>query len=133
MKEDRASDVALQFGSTSTRSTFFSPDGSLIKAGVGEIRGPEAIQADFDQGLRSGSSVGLTWAAERAEVSNSGDLGYTVGYYQVDSVGEDGVRSRVRGMYVNIWRRQPDESWKIELSIRNPTTTPVVVSEGDSG
>ena len=57
----------------------------------------------------------------RAEVSLSGDLGYTVGRFESVSVDSMGVETRGQGLYVSIWRRQEDGSWKVEMDLGNPT------------
>src|SRR5579884_1338228 len=63
----------------------------------------------------------LTWQAVKAEVSASGDLGYTYGYYQMRSHTAQGEVSR-EGKYTTIWRKQPDGSWKVVLDIGNESS-----------
>jgi ketosteroid isomerase-like protein len=54
----------------------------------------------------AGSS--LSWTPTRAEIAASKDLGYTFGSYKVRM----GAEIRGQGVYVTIWRKQPDGSWK---------------------
>lgn len=60
----------------------------------------------------------LTWKPEKAIVADSGDLGYTYGYYQsrAHSTQGDVVHE---GKYATIWRKQKDGSWKVVLDIGN--------------
>ena len=60
-------------------------------------------------------------AAPGAEVSSSGDLGYTVGSFESYGLDESGAEVRGQGLYVSIWRRQADGSWKVEMDLGNPT------------
>lgn len=102
--------------------SFFSPNGAVIREGVGEIQGIEAIQASMD--AVSASVTSFTWGPERAEVSASGDLGYTVGRYRTTGLNAEGVEMESTGMYVSVWRRQSDGEWKVELDLGNPLTAP---------
>jgi ketosteroid isomerase-like protein len=57
----------------------------------------------------------LTWAPEIAEVSASGELGYTSGPYEVRP--GRGTEPTGFGHYVSIWKKQADGAWKVLLDI----------------
>jgi len=57
----------------------------------------------------------LTWAPEIAEVSASGELGYTSGPYEVRP--GRGTEPTGFGHYVSIWKKQVDGTWKVLLDI----------------
>jgi ketosteroid isomerase-like protein len=133
MLADRASNNDLHRSGPSSWSTVFAPGGSMIRPGVGEIRGQDAIHEAFMEDVYSGAVADLTWSPGRAEVSRAGDLGYTVGQYLATGVDSTGVRTSVRGMYVRLWVRQADGNWKVEMEIRNPVTEPEVMDEPTSG
>jgi len=128
MKADWAFNEAVNRQGPSQWSTFFSPDGSVIQAGVGLIQGQDSLQAAFDEAIYSGELAGLQWNPNQAEVSLSGDLGYTVGSFAMEGVDSTGVRSKVLGLYVSIWRRQEDGTWKVEMNLRVPATEPEILS-----
>lgn len=65
----------------------------------------------------------LTWQPVKADVSRSGDLGYTYGSYEFKANGGDG-KSAENGSYVRIWKRQKGGNWKVVLDILNPLPTP---------
>lgn len=109
-------------------SSFFTSDGAMIQEGVGEVRGAEELQAIMDAADAALDISLFTWAPTRAEVSNAGDLGYTVGNYQRIVRGPDGVELESTGTYVSIWRRQTDGSWKVEMDLGNPVTPPTPIS-----
>jgi ketosteroid isomerase-like protein len=56
--------------------------------------------------------VRLTWSPSKVEVSDDGTLGYTWGRYDFRSKGKDGKVDSSTGIYLTIWRRQVDGSWK---------------------
>jgi ketosteroid isomerase-like protein len=56
----------------------------------------------------------LSWQPEFADISASGDLGYTTGPYRFER-GSGGDSAVSRGYYVTIWRKQPGGAWKVQL------------------
>jgi ketosteroid isomerase-like protein len=56
--------------------------------------------------------VQLTWSPSKVSVSDDGTLGYTWGRYDFTSKGKDGKIDSSSGIYLTIWRRQADGSWK---------------------
>ena len=89
--------------------------------GIKTVTGLAAVHAGFDH-WPAGAT--LTWEPSFAESSDAGDLGYTYGRYvfrmKVKNVDTD-VES---GTYVTIWKRQPDQSWKIVLDGGQPDPEP---------
>jgi ketosteroid isomerase-like protein len=61
----------------------------------------------------------LTWSAVGADISSSGDLGYTYGTYEFSAIGKDGKPSVEHGKYTSIWKKQKDGSWKVVLDMGN--------------
>jgi ketosteroid isomerase-like protein len=61
----------------------------------------------------------LTWKPIGADVSSSGDLGYTYGTYEFRSKDASGKPSVSHGKYTSIWKRQKDGSWKVVLDMGN--------------
>ena len=59
----------------------------------------------------------LSWEPTRAEIAASEDLGYTFGNYKI----RNGEEVRSHGVYVTIWEKQPDGSWKYVLAGGNAT------------
>lgn len=102
-------------------ASFFAPGGSMISQGIGEIHGQAQILAAMEEAFAD-PTYRLTWEPLRAEVSGSGDLGYTVGRYTSSRVGNLGQTTRSSGLYVTIWRRQDDGSWKVEMDLGTPTS-----------
>ena len=65
------------------------------------------------------SHIHLTWAPVKADVSDS--LGYTFGKWQFKIDGRDTIDY---GVYVTVWKRQPDKTWKYVLDGGNSTPKP---------
>jgi ketosteroid isomerase-like protein len=53
-----------------------------------------------------------------ADISRSGDLGYTYGMYDLKASGGD--QKLEHGNYVRVWKRQTNGRWKVVIDILNP-------------
>ena len=60
------------------------------------------------------SSFSLTWEPQGADMSRSGDLGFTYGIYSMQI-----NDSTYKGTYVTIWRKQNSGKWKMVLDTGN--------------
>lgn len=89
----------------------FTEDGVLIPPGDVSAWGSEAIRTAHSELLDSGGSV--EWSASSASVSECGDLGYSIGDFEVST----GAGGATLGEYVTIWRKQPDGEWKVEVDV----------------
>jgi ketosteroid isomerase-like protein len=61
----------------------------------------------------------LTWTPVGADISASGDLGYTYGTFEFRSKDKDGKPVVDHGKYTSIWKKQRDGSWKVVLDMGN--------------
>lgn len=58
----------------------------------------------------------LSWSPEFADVSQSGDLGYTTGPWEIRSGGQQ-QRSAAAGHFVSIWKRQAGGPWQVVVDL----------------
>lgn len=68
----------------------------------------------------SQEAVSLLWEPQRAEVAESGELGYTWGLYTLVYSGDDGEDVTEIGKYLNIWKKQADGMWRVAIDMGNP-------------
>jgi len=73
----------------------------------------EAMESLHDPRTGKGD-LHLEWKPVRAEVSESGELGWTTGESRVM-----GPRGERHGRYITIWRKQSDGSWKVSADLGN--------------
>ena len=95
----------------------FGSDGMMISGGTVNA-GQEGIRQAVLP-LFADSAFEIHWVPGFAAVSSTGDLGYTIGTYEMTTSGEDGPVAQ-DGAYLTVWRRQPNGSWKVEADIGNP-------------
>lgn len=67
----------------------------------------------------------LIWTPVGADISASGDLGYTYGNYEFHSKNKQGKETVDYGKYTSIWKRQKDGSWKVVLDMGNSSKPPM--------
>jgi ketosteroid isomerase-like protein len=96
----------------------FTDDGVMFRSGE-LLRGHEAIRELMAPGLNN-PGYSLSWDPIHAEISESGDLGYTIGRFESRMVGEAVDSLLGSGSYVSIWRRDADGVWKVVLDIGSP-------------
>jgi len=60
----------------------------------------------------------LTWQPTKADVSISGDLGYTYGTYEFKAIGDG--KPAESGNYMRIWKKQANGKWRVVLDLLNP-------------
>ncbi len=104
--------------------SWFAPDARIFPPGEPVIEGLDAIKAHY---LKTGFDPRpLTWKPAYAELSASGDLGYTVGYASWPGTDDQGRKVAHGSKYLTVWRRQPGGAWKVAADIGNaaPATRP---------
>ena len=57
----------------------------------------------------------LSWVPEKADISESGDLGYTYGNWNYSGVNEKGSPVQNNVNYVTIWKKQKEGEWKVAM------------------
>lgn len=86
----------------------FAADEAVLMRGNQLIVGKEEIQ----KFMENQTSRGLSWKPEHVDVSTSGDLGYTYGYYTFVYQDSTGTNMEAQGVFHSVWKRQEDGSWK---------------------
>ena len=99
---------------------YFADSGVQMNPGHNYV-GKAAIRALMTPDLADTTHL-LSWTPGSVEVAASGDLGYTIGRWELGP--RVGGPALVRGSYVTIWRKQPDGSWKVVLDAGNADPAP---------
>lgn len=111
-------DVDLQWAKTADAMTadqfvaFFADDATLLPPNVPAMTSKEAIQRWMSE-LMASPGYALSWQPTKVGVSEGGDLGFTMGVYQLKLTGPNGKPVADHGKYLTVWRRQPDHSWRV--------------------
>jgi ketosteroid isomerase-like protein len=84
-------------------AVLFSARPVVGKAAIREFETPAFADPEFQ----------LQWQPAHAEMFPSGDMGYTVGRYELHANNAKGEPVVRRGTYLTVWRKQADGSWKV--------------------
>jgi ketosteroid isomerase-like protein len=95
--------IAAGFAKYAAEDAVASRNGNLIK-------GRNKINEFYNQ-TRS-SKDKLEWTAEFADISASGDMGYTYGKYIYTAYDSAGVPKEYKGIFHTVWKKQKDGGWK---------------------
>ncbi len=114
------SEASVAKGSREAFHEYLDEEALMLPAGSQPIFGRE----DIYKIMSSGSNAVLTWEPVMAEVSKSGDLGYTWGRYKSLREGPDGTIKTEYGKYLNVWKKQDDGTWKVRVDIGNSNPMP---------
>jgi ketosteroid isomerase-like protein len=121
LEADRAfAQASIDHGAAEAFRMFLAEDALMLPAGGTPITGRDTIF----EGMSSGPASLLTWEPQRAEVARSGELGWTWGTYEVRPEGDLEAEPLAYGKYVNVWRTQPDRTWKVIVDTGNSSPAP---------
>jgi len=90
--------------------SFWAPNGTMAMPGMPAMTGEKAIRDGIGP-LFKAPGFTVSWKPTRAEVSSSGDLGYTVGTYELTVHNAAGLPSTENGKYLSTWKKI-DGAWK---------------------
>jgi ketosteroid isomerase-like protein len=90
---------------------YIADDAVLLRPGFLPI-----IEGDVIRFLNAqeDTSFTMTWEPKGADVSSSGDMGFTYGVYKVAT-----ADTTLQGTYLNVWRKQDDGTWKFVVDTGN--------------
>ena len=100
---------------------YVADDGVLLRPFSYPIVGAGAIKKFLES---DSTDFILTWAPVFADVSLSGELGYTYGLYELSFKDEKGTLNIRKGTYVSIWKKNSSGNWKWVLDTGNPGLEP---------
>ena len=75
------------------------------------VKGRTAIQAAF-AGMMKDPNFALSFSPTRVVVAKSGELAYDYGNFQLTVSEKKGKANTLKAMYVVVWGKQADGSWK---------------------
>jgi ketosteroid isomerase-like protein len=97
--------------------SYYADDAVEVPNGSPAIVGK--IEIAKTMGFLDDKNNRLIWTPVGADISASGDLGYTYGTYEFRSMDKDGKPFVDYGKYTSIWKLQKDGSWKVVLDMGN--------------
>jgi ketosteroid isomerase-like protein len=96
--------------------SYFADDASDLPNGGAIVTGRENIRKALGPW---GPDVSLTWTPVKAEMAESGELGYTFGNYVFKAKDKDGNLVVRNGKFATVWKKQKDGGWKVAMDMGN--------------
>ncbi len=102
-------------------------DAALLPPEAPLTQGREAIR-EVIANLEAIPGFSVTWSPSFARVAEAGDLGYTIGAYEM-TMAPEGQAVRLVGKYLTVWSRQADGTWMVTADMFNADGSPSPVEE----
>lgn len=103
--------------------SYWTGDAVIYSPGEAPVSGKEAIRGYVAQSLKN-PGFAISWTPMQAEVSRSGDLGYTMGTNAFTIPTAEGGSTTVAGRYVTVWRKEADGKWRCVVDFWNQAPAP---------
>jgi len=117
MEADTAfSDFSVKHGIQKAFIEFAHDSVVLLKPKRMPIAGKQSL-IDSYRGLSDGNQI-LTWKPAKAIIAESGELGYTYGFWTFVAKGDTS-----RGKYLTVWKKDATGKWKYIADIGNDGLT----------
>ena len=111
--------TSVKKGAAAAFYLYLTDNAMQLPEGSFPIYGKKAIFDTMMQG-----NYALSWTPIKAEVAESGELGWTWGNFIVVVFKEDGTESTGFGKYLNIWKKDSDGNWKVAVDMGNQSPAP---------
>ena len=110
------SKLSVDSGAAYAFHKYLAADAIMLPAGRNPVFGLDSIYASM---INNEMIYTLEWDPQRAEIANSGELGWTWGKYKMSYKDKDGILVNSYGKYLNIWRLDVSGNWKVMVDMGN--------------
>jgi len=97
---------------------YYADDPVWLIPDVPTMAGKDAIREFWEKDF-AGPDYALAWEPTKIEVSQSGDLAYSLGKWSAEDKDEKGNTVPVGGEYVLVWKKTTNGTWKVAVDIHN--------------
>jgi uncharacterized protein (TIGR02246 family) len=94
----------------------YAEDAVLLPPDSPAERGRQAVESGYQEVIEAGWK-NMTLGS--IEIGSDGDLAYHIGTYAADVPTKEGTSNRVKGKFLDVYKRQGDGSWKIQATMFN--------------
>src|SRR5213079_1970078 len=98
--------------------SYYSEDAVLMPPNAPSAKTRETIRSAWKDMLTTPGAA-IRWKATKVEVAKSADLAYVSGTYEETMTDASGKPVNDHGKYVEIFKKQADETWKVVADIWN--------------
>ncbi len=102
---------------------FVDSTASFLPPNAPTVTGTAGVRA-LIEGFYSLPALSGTWQPTKVEASQSGEMAYSSGTYELSFNDPSGKPMTERGKYLTVWRKQADGSWKVVIESFNSDSPP---------
>ena len=117
-KADSAWSIATGSKQINDFMNYVAEDGIIQAPNIPIAKGKEAVQ-NLMNGFFGLPGFSVKWKATKVEASGSGDMGYSIGAYELNMNDAQGKPQTDHGKYTTIWKKQADGNWKVAVDMFN--------------
>jgi ketosteroid isomerase-like protein len=110
------SDLSKEKGMKEAFLSYVAPNGVMLRPYMMPLVGYDEINKLLSDGE---IPFTLVWAPLYADVSSSGDMGYTYGTYELTFKDDKDAKDVRKGTYVTVWKKNSEGKWKWVLDTGN--------------
>ena len=103
--------------------SYWTEDAVIYSPGEAPVSGKQAIRLYVSESLKM-PGFAIIWTPMQAEVSRSGDLGYTTGTNAITVPTAEGGVTTLAGRYVTVWKKASDGKWRCVVDSWSPAPPP---------
>lgn len=103
-------------------ASFFADDATLMPPNQERVTGRAAIR-DWCSELTGADGWTIDWAADHVDVAASGEMACGFGHYALSFKDADGNPVEDRGKWLDVFRKEPDGSWRASTVAFNSDLT----------
>lgn len=130
LETDRQWAQAVRGDDVDRIASYWTDDAVIYTANRPPVIGKKSL-LEFVARNRSIPGFALSWEVSEAVVSEAGDLGYTLGPYELTVPSPEGGLMTRQGNHICVWRRVAGQ-WRCSLEVHAPLPTTVNRAEGSS-
>jgi ketosteroid isomerase-like protein len=120
------SKLAFDQGVARAYEQFVASDAVQLPDGGMPLSGKQAILDNVEASVGD-IEFSLSWEPVDALVSASGDIGYTWGFYYLETLDDNGELYTAEGKYANVWQNSAADGWQVILDVSNQNEPPFPV------
>ena len=102
---------AAQTNGVEGHLSYYTEDIRVLAPNEPVIVGKNALRETLS-GMHSSPGFKVSWQPTHVEAAGAGDMGYSIGTYELTINNPDGTPMTDRGKYLAVWEKQEDGSWK---------------------
>lgn len=96
-------------------TSYYADDAQMFSAVAPPAVGKDSVRKTWSGLLTAPDFVSLSFVPTSVQVAQAGDMAYELGSYEIVMKDKKGKSTPQKGVYVVVWKKQADGSWKVEV------------------